>query len=105
MTHVRIHRCAVGILAIALVIALALSTATAPASARTFSFNSAGSMVQQPLPPQWACAMHRALSGGSVAFQCWESLVPKASWSSIQAAPSTARQFTASCQGFPDSLS
>ena len=87
MTHVSIHRCAVGILAIALVVALALSTATVPASARTFSFNSAGSMVQQPPPPDWACAMHRTPCSGSVAFRRWESLVPKASWSSIQAAP------------------
>jgi len=59
----RIHHYAIGILAIA--VALALSISTAPASARTFTFNSVGSMVQQPLPPQFACALRRALSGRS----------------------------------------
>jgi hypothetical protein len=77
MTHVSIHRRAAGILAIAL--AIALSTTVPPASARTFSFNSAGSMVQQPLPPQWACVMQRALSSGSLRFQCRESSDLKAS--------------------------
>ena len=65
MTHTPIHHLAVGILAIEVagVIWLALSTTTVPASARTFNFNSAGSMVRQPLPPQFACAMSRALNG------------------------------------------
>jgi hypothetical protein len=65
MTHTRIHQLAAGILAVALTIAIAvaLSTTTVPASARTFSFNSTGSLVQQPLPPQWACDMSRALTG------------------------------------------
>ena len=30
---------------------------------RTFNFNSAGSMVQQPLPPQWGWVILRAPSG------------------------------------------
>jgi hypothetical protein len=70
MTHARVHHYTAGILAIALTIAFALSTTTAPASARSFNSDSAGSMVQQPLPPQWACAMRRALSSGSLRFQC-----------------------------------
>ena len=61
MIHARTDHIAAGTLA--LTIALALSTRTVPASARTFNFNSAGSMVQQPLPPQFACAMSRALNG------------------------------------------
>jgi hypothetical protein len=70
MTHARIHHLAVGILAIAVTVAVAvaLATTTVPASARTFDFNSAGSMVQQPLPPQWGCVIRRALSGGK--FHC-----------------------------------
>ena len=64
MTHTRIHHLTIGILTIAITVALALATTTAPASARTFNFNSAGSMVQQPLPPQWGCMILRALSGG-----------------------------------------
>jgi hypothetical protein len=67
MTHTRIHQLAAGILAVAVTVAvalaLALSTTTVPASARTFNFNSAGSLVQQPLPPQWACELSRALGG------------------------------------------
>jgi hypothetical protein len=65
MTHTRIHQLAAGILAVALTvaIAIALGTTSDPASARTFSFNSAGSLVQQPLPPEWACDMSRALTG------------------------------------------
>jgi len=70
MTHARVHHYTVGILAIALTIAFALSTTTAPAAARNFNFNSAGSMVQPPLPSQWACAMQRALSRGSLRLQC-----------------------------------
>jgi hypothetical protein len=70
MTHARVHLYTTGILAIVLCIAFALATTTAPASARIFSFNSAGSIVQQPLPPQWACAMRRALSSGSLRLQC-----------------------------------
>ena len=66
MTHARFHRLAFGILAsvvaIAIAIALALSATTVPASARTFNYNSTGSMVQQPLPPQWACELSRALN-------------------------------------------
>jgi hypothetical protein len=67
MTHARTNHSAAGILALLLTIAVAFSTTTAPASARTFNFNSAGSMVQQPLPPQWACLMQRALTGRSFA--------------------------------------
>ncbi len=68
MTHARTNHIAAGILALLLTIAVAFSTTT-PASARTFSFNSVGSMVQQPLSPQWACLMQRALTGRSVACQ------------------------------------
>jgi len=73
MTHARIHHLAVGIMAIALIIAvmLALSATTVPARARTFSFNSAGSLVQQPLPSDWACAISRALSDRT--FPCRDS--------------------------------
>ena len=78
MTHAPNHRRATGIPAIGLTIALALSTTTAPASARTFNINSAGSMVQQPLPPQWACALQQASNNGSPGFPCRESPVLKA---------------------------
>jgi hypothetical protein len=63
MIHAGIHRRAFGILAIAVAIAvtLALSATTGRVSARTFNYPSGGSMVQQPLPPQWACDMSRAL--------------------------------------------
>ena len=64
MTHARIHHLTIAILAVAIV----LATTTVPASARTFNFNSAGSMVQQPLPPQWGCVILRVLSGGK--FHC-----------------------------------
>lgn len=67
MTHARIQQLTAGILAVALTIAVGLSTSTAPASARTFYFNSAGSMIQQPLPPQVACALRRAMRGQSSA--------------------------------------
>ncbi len=63
MTHTRIHHLTIGILTIAITVALALATTTAPASARTFNYNSAGSMVQQPLPPQWGWVILRAPSG------------------------------------------
>jgi hypothetical protein len=66
MTHARIHHLTIAILAIA--IAIALATTTVPASARTFNFNSTGSMVQQPLPPQWGCVAVRALNGEK--FHC-----------------------------------
>ena len=66
MTHARIHHLTIAILTIT--IAIAIATTTVPASARTFNFNSAGSMVQQPLPPQWGCVILRALSGGK--FHC-----------------------------------
>ena len=68
MTHPRIRNHTIAILAIAIAITLALATTTVPASARTFNFNSAGSMVQQPLPPQWGCVILRALTGGK--FHC-----------------------------------
>jgi hypothetical protein len=68
MTQARIHHLTIGILTIAITVALALATTTVPASARTFNFSSAGSMVQQPLPPQWGCVILRALSGGK--FHC-----------------------------------
>jgi hypothetical protein len=71
MTRAHIHHRAVAILAIVVALALSISISTAPASARTFNFNSAGSMVQQSLSPQFACAMRRALSGRS--FACRES--------------------------------
>jgi hypothetical protein len=71
MIHARIHHLTAGVLAIALTVAVALSTTTVSASARTFDFNSAGSMVQQPLPPQWGCVILRALSGGK--FHCQDS--------------------------------
>jgi hypothetical protein len=59
-------------IAATIAITLALSTTTIPASARTFNFNSRGSMVQQPLPPQWACEISRAL--GDRTF-CRKSMV------------------------------
>jgi hypothetical protein len=68
MTQARIRHLTIGILTIAITVALALATTTVPASARTFNFHSAGSMVQQPLPPQWGCVILRALSGGK--FHC-----------------------------------
>jgi hypothetical protein len=71
MPRAHIHHRAVAILATAVALALSISISTAPASARTFNFNSAGSMVQQPLPPRFACALRRALSGRSSA--CRES--------------------------------
>jgi hypothetical protein len=55
----RNHARASASLAIALT-AFALNLA-GPASARTFDFNSRGSIVQQPLPTGYACAMRRAL--------------------------------------------
>jgi hypothetical protein len=70
MTHAANHHRATGIPAIALTIALALSTTTAPATARTFNFNSAGSMIQQPLPLQWACTLQRATSDRPQRFHC-----------------------------------
>ena len=51
-----------GTLAISLV-----PLAAAPASARTFDFNATGTMVQQPLPPQFACAMSRAIANRHIA--------------------------------------
>ena len=78
MTHARTHHRATGILGIAVALALS-SISTAPAPARTFNFNSAGSMVQQPMPPQWACAMQRALSPGTPRSRCRDSSVIKAS--------------------------
>lgn len=56
----RIHHRAAGVLTVALTV-LALSTTAVPASARTFDFDSTGSMVQQPLPPGFACALQRAM--------------------------------------------
>jgi hypothetical protein len=63
MTHTRNRRlaCAVLAIAVAIALALALSATTIPASARTFNYNSAGSLVQQPLPARWACELSRAL--------------------------------------------
>ena len=75
MTHARIHHRVIGIPAIVVAATLALGSATAPASARTFNFNSAGSMVQQPLPPQWGCIMRRLLSGQAGKIECRESRV------------------------------
>jgi hypothetical protein len=74
MTHTLIHRL-VGILAlvVAIAVTLALNTTTVPASARTFSFNSTGSMVQQPLPSEWACDISRAL--GDRTSPCRDSVV------------------------------
>ena len=71
MTHASIHKLTLGILGIVVALALSITISTAPASARTFNFNSAGSMVQQPLPPQFACAMRRAITGRS--FTCRQS--------------------------------
>lgn len=45
---------------------LALGATAVPASARTFDFNATGSLIQQPLPPLWACAFRRALAGRNV---------------------------------------
>lgn len=60
MTHLRTYRYAAVILAVALTIALAIGTPK-PVSARTFDFDPNGTMVLQPLPPLWACAMRRAM--------------------------------------------
>jgi hypothetical protein len=57
MTHARIHRQAIGILGIVVALALSITISTTPVRARTFNFNSAGSMVQQALSPQFACAL------------------------------------------------
>jgi hypothetical protein len=70
MTHAVTNHITAGILALALAVAVALTTTTAPTSARTFNFNSAGSMVQQPLPPQWGCVVLRALSPRTPMFHC-----------------------------------
>ncbi len=78
MTHAHTHHHTPTILAIALTTLLALSTTTAPASARTFDFNTTGSMVQQPLPPQWACALEHALTDQSPTLQCQQAPVPSA---------------------------
>jgi len=59
MTH-RIQRRAGGVLALTVTM-LALTSTAVPASARTYDINSIGSMVQQPLPPGFACAMRRAV--------------------------------------------
>lgn len=63
MNHAHLHQRAIGILGLVAAAAISVSVSTAPASARTFNFNSAGSMVQQPLPLQFACTMQRALIG------------------------------------------
>jgi hypothetical protein len=57
--------------ALSLAGALVLATTLGPlaigsASARTFDYSSTGSLVQQPLPSHWACAMRRALAGRQV---------------------------------------
>jgi hypothetical protein len=70
MTHIVSNQITAGILALALAVAVGLSTTTAPTSARTFNFNSAGSMVQQPLPPRWGCVTLRALRPGTPMFHC-----------------------------------
>jgi hypothetical protein len=76
MPHINHYRRSGDLLAVALAIALiialaiALSTTTAPATARTFDFNSAGSMTQQPLPAHWACDLQRATSDRSHKVQC-----------------------------------
>ena len=77
MTHAHTHHHTPGIVAIALTTALALSS-TAPASARTFDFNAAGSMIQQPLPPQWACIFGQASTDGSPTIQCQQAPAPNA---------------------------
>jgi hypothetical protein len=90
MTHVPNHRHAAATLAT--VIAITASVGAAPASARTFDFNSAGSMVQQPLGPQWACAIQRAL--GDRGFPCRGS--------SVLTAPTIgSRQLSVSAVGRP----
>ena len=71
MTHAHLHHHTIGILGLVVAAAFSVSISTGPASARTFNFNSAGSMVQQPLPPQFACTMRRALTGRS--FACREA--------------------------------
>ena len=78
MTHAHTHHHTPGILAIALTTALALSSTTAPASARTFDFNAAGSMIQQPLPPQWACIFEQASTDRSPTLHCQEAPAPNA---------------------------
>jgi hypothetical protein len=66
------HRPA-GILALAL--AIAIIATPGPATARTFNFNSAGSMVQLPLPPQRGCVIRRALSRDSRTVHCQKTSV------------------------------
>jgi hypothetical protein len=52
------------------VIGAASAPSAAPASARTFDFNAVGSMVQQPLAPEWGCLMRQLVSGGKGRFDC-----------------------------------
>jgi hypothetical protein len=70
MTHTNIQHRAAAILTVAAALALALSAATAPASARTFYFTPAGTMVQQPLPAEWACLLQRASAGKAQSMRC-----------------------------------
>ena len=78
MTHAHTHHHTPGIVAIALTTALALTSTTAPASARTFDFNTTGSMIQKPLPPQWACIFGQASTDGSPTIQCQQAPAPNA---------------------------
>jgi hypothetical protein len=64
------HRLAIAVLAIALAVAVALGASAAQSSARTFTYNSAGSMVQQPLPSHWGCVSLRALDDGTHKVRC-----------------------------------
>jgi hypothetical protein len=50
-------------------LAIAFSTPAVPAAARTFDFNPHGSVVLQPLPPRFACAMKRATLNRHIACQ------------------------------------
>lgn len=68
MTHTSIHHRPVAILGIAAACVLALSATTA--SARTFYFNHAGTMVQQPLPTKWSCVLQRASTGKTQTMRC-----------------------------------
>lgn len=61
-------RRAMAILAGALVCAMAFTPlSVAPTSARTFDISPNGSLVLNPLPPQFACAMKRVLANRQVA--------------------------------------
>jgi hypothetical protein len=61
VTQRQAGRCLAVALTLLALTVLALGNRAVPASARTFDFNAAGTMVQQPLPHGFACALLRAM--------------------------------------------